>query len=156
MLYPQYRLQYIREKWKGPLKQYVPIAERALRNLYDSDYRDNKPADMQNDDNDDYFEAYMETVLPDVVRDECKEYLEGGRMVRPPANLYQWWNAQDYIPSMRQMAFDHISIPAMSAETERVFGNTKLFISDLRSRLGPEIIEAVCANGYWQGSGRRR
>ena len=47
------------------------------------------------------------------------------------------------IPSMRQMAFDHISMPAMSAETERVFSDTKLFISDLRSRLGPEIIEAL-------------
>jgi hypothetical protein len=44
---------------------------------------------------------------------------------------------------MRQMAFDHISIPAMSAETERVFSDTKLFISDLRSRLGREIIEAL-------------
>jgi hypothetical protein len=91
----------------------------------------------------------MKTVLPDVVEDECKEYSEGGRMIRPPANLYQWWNAQDYIPSMRQMAFDHISIPAMSAETERVFGNTKLFISDLCSRLGPELIEALECIREW-------
>jgi hypothetical protein len=29
-------------------------------------------------------------------------------MVRPPANLYQWWNAQDHILSMRHKAFDHI------------------------------------------------
>jgi len=117
-----------------------------LRKLYDSEYRDDKSADKQNDDNDDFFEAYMKTVLPDVVGDEYKEYSEGGRMVRPPANLYQWWNAQDHIPSMRQMAFDHISIPAMSAETERVFSDTKLFVSDLRSRLGPETIEALeCA-----------
>ena|SRR5277367_3916585 len=88
MLHPQYRLQYIRKKWKGPVKKYVPVTERALRKLYDSDYRD---------DNDDYFEANMKTVLPDVVEDEYKEYSEGGRMVRPPANLYQWWNAQDHI-----------------------------------------------------------
>jgi hypothetical protein len=64
-------------------------------------------------------------------------------MVRPPANLYQWWNAQDHIPSMRHRAFGHISIPSMSAETERVFSDTKLSISDLRSHLGPEIIKAL-------------
>jgi len=60
-----------------------------------------------------------------------------------------WWNAQDHIPSMRQMAFDHISIPAMSAETERVFSDTKLLISDLRSRLEPEIIEALECIRKW-------
>lgn len=115
MLHPQYQLRYIREKWNGPVKKYVPITERALRKLHDSDCQDDKPADKQNDD---YFDAYMKTVLLDIVEDEYKEYSEGGCMVRPPANLYQWWNAQDHIPSMRQMAFDHISIPAMSAETE--------------------------------------
>ena len=44
---------------------------------------------------------------------------------------------------MRQRAFDHISIPATSAETERVFSDTELFISDLRGRLGSELIEAL-------------
>ena len=54
--------------------------------------------------------------------------------------LNYWWNAQDHIPSVRQMAFDHIS---MSAETERVFSDTKLFIPESRSRLGPAVIEAL-------------
>ena len=106
--------------------------------------------DKQSDDNDDYFEANMKTVLPDVVEGEHKEYSEGGHMVRSPANLYQLWNAQDHISSMRQLPFDHISIPAMSAETEGVFSDTNLFISDLRSRLGGETLKrwSVYANGY--------
>jgi hypothetical protein len=37
----------------------------------------------------------------------------------------------------------------MSAETERVFSDTKLFTSDLRSRLGPEIIEALECIRKW-------
>ena len=45
-------------------------------------------ADEQNDDNDDYFEAYLKKALPGVVEDEYKECSEGQRMVRPPANLY--------------------------------------------------------------------
>jgi hypothetical protein len=30
----------------------------------------------------------MKTVLPDVIEDEYKEYSEGRRIVRSPANLY--------------------------------------------------------------------
>jgi hypothetical protein len=142
MLHPQYRLQYICEKWKGPLKKYIPATERALRRLYDSYYRDDRPADKQNDDNDDYFEAFTKKVLPGIVEDEYKEYSEGQGMARPPANLYQW-NAQDHIPPMHQMALDRISIPAMSAESKRDFSDTKLFISGLRSRPEPEIIEEL-------------
>jgi hypothetical protein len=37
----------------------------------------------------------------------------------------------------------------MSAETERVFIDTKLFISNLRSRLGAEIIEALECIRKW-------
>ena len=50
---------------------------------------------------------------------------------------------------MRQMALDHISIPGMSAETKQVFSDTKLFISDLHSRMGLEIIEALECIRKW-------
>ena len=45
--------------------------------------------------------------------------------------------------SSRQMAFDFLSIPAMSSETERVFSQTKRTISDTRYRLGAPVIEAI-------------
>src|SRR4051794_9466101 len=44
---------------------------------------------------------------------------------------------------LRQMAYDHLSIPAMSAECERVFSDTKLTISPNRNRLKEDIIEAT-------------
>jgi hypothetical protein len=37
----------------------------------------------------------------------------------------------------------------MSAKTERVFSDTKLFISESRSRLGPTIIEALECIRRW-------
>jgi hypothetical protein len=49
--------------------------------------------DKQSDDNDDYFEAYMKTVLLDVIKDEYKSTRKVNVMVRPPTNPYQWWNA---------------------------------------------------------------
>jgi hypothetical protein len=45
------------------------------------------------------------------------------------------------------MAFDKMSIPAMSAETERVFSDAKLTILPNRNRLGEDIIKATeCMN----------
>lgn len=41
------------------------------------------------------------------------------------------------------MAYNLPSIPAMSAETERIFSGTKLTISPQRNRFGEDIIEAT-------------
>jgi hypothetical protein len=50
---------------------------------------------------------------------------------------------------MAQMAFDLLSIPAMSAECERVFSQTKLLITTQRRRLADDIVEAVECLKYW-------
>jgi hypothetical protein len=52
-----------------------------------------------------------------------------------------------------RMAFDFLSIPAMSAETERVFIDTKLYISLLRSRLDIDILEATECLLRWNRAG---
>jgi hAT family C-terminal dimerisation region len=45
------------------------------------------------------------------------------------------------------MAFDILLIPAMSAETERLFSGIKLTISPQRNRLEEDIIKATeCLN----------
>ena len=51
------------------------------------------------------------------------------------------------------MAYDFLSIPAMSAETERAFSGTKLTISDNHCRLGAPIIEAIECVGRWMRAG---
>ena len=49
------------------------------------------------------------------------------------------------------MALDMLSIPAMSAEPERVFSGSKITISDRRYRLGIELIEALECLKSWMG-----
>jgi hypothetical protein len=51
------------------------------------------------------------------------------------------------------MAYDLLSIPAMSAETERVFSNTKLMISPNRTCLGADIVEAEECLQAWYKAG---
>lgn len=43
--------------------------------------------------------------------------------------------------NLRQMAFDLISIPAMSAEVERVFSSAKKLLTPERNALTPEHLE---------------
>jgi hypothetical protein len=47
------------------------------------------------------------------------------------------------------MALDLLSIPAMSAEPERLFSETKVTLQDRRNRLGIDIIEAIECIKSW-------
>jgi hAT family C-terminal dimerisation region len=52
------------------------------------------------------------------------------------------------------MALDILSIPAMSAEPERLFSGAKITITDRRNRLGIESIEAIECLKSWLSKGR--
>jgi hypothetical protein len=56
----------------------------------------------------------------------------------------EWWirHATDY-PVLSKMAFDLFSCPAMSAECERVFSQTKKVITDERNRLNLGTVAAI-------------
>jgi hypothetical protein len=71
----------------------------------------------------------------------------------PPICTYIHWSAQSYLRGVQQMAYDHLSIPAMSAECERVFSDTKLTISPNRNRLKEDIIEATECLVQWTRAG---
>ena len=51
------------------------------------------------------------------------------------------------------MAFDILSIPAMSAEPERLFSGAKITITDRRNRLGIESIQAIECLKSWLSKG---
>jgi hypothetical protein len=48
------------------------------------------------------------------------------------------------------MAFDILSIPAMSASVERLFSSANITVSDRRNRLAPDIIEAIECLKSWR------
>jgi hypothetical protein len=154
ILHPQYRLDYFKESWKKHLKKYLDPMKRSVRKLYDDNYLAIAKATQEvipitESKEEDFFALYMERQLPSTVIDEYADYTEGRRFTKPTSVLYNWWAAQSHIPSMQQFAYDHLSIPAMSAETERVFSDTKHMISDTRYRLGPDIIEALECQNRW-------
>jgi len=51
------------------------------------------------------------------------------------------------------MALDYLTIPAMSAEPERVFSGAKITLSDRRCRMGDDALEALECLQSWQRDG---
>lgn len=64
----------------------------------------------------------------------------------------QYWNERYHTqPDLAQMALDVLAVPAMSDECERLFSSAKILLSDRRSRLGIDIIEASECLRAWYG-----
>ena len=91
------------------------------------------------------FIAQINDSLPSAQEDDFSRYING--RPTPPiewqaTNLFRWWLQSDF-PSLRQWVFDTLSIPAMSAELERVFSQSKRTLTDARSRMAPATFEAT-------------
>lgn len=67
-------------------------------------------------------------------------------------NPREWWQEttqRKVYPNLSRMALDLLSIPAMSAEVERLFSSCKITITDRRNRIGIEAVEAIECLKSW-------
>ena len=88
--------------------------------------------------------------LPAIEQDEYETYISS----RPVAcdHPLEWWRAnQSIYPKLAQMAFDLLSIPAMSAECERVFSQAKLALGQQQNRMTEDTLEAIQCLKNWNG-----
>src|SRR5271156_3299630 len=67
----------------------------------------------------------------------------------PDAIMRYWEVNSKRWPNLSRLAFDALSIPAMSAECERVFSSGKNMIKTDRYSLNPDSIEAGECNRHW-------
>jgi hypothetical protein len=79
--------------------------------------------------------------------DEFEEYIsEPTQKLKEGETPLKWWTSvvqQSRWPYLSQFAVQILSFPPMSAEAERIFSGARRTISWERSRLKPDIIEAV-------------
>ncbi|OWT42446.1 BED zinc finger domain-containing protein [Pochonia chlamydosporia 170] len=90
-------------------------------------------------------------------QDEYTKYLLAP-IVPEVTDPRSWWlepTQRKSYPALSIMALDVLSIPAMSAEPERLFSGTKITITDRRNRMGIESIEATECLKSWLGKGSR-
>jgi hypothetical protein len=66
-----------------------------------------------------------------------------------------WWAKTSGFPKLAQMAIDLYSIPAMSAEVERIFSSAKRLLTPDRSTLTVESLETYeLLRNWWLGDRR--
>ena len=88
---------------------------------------------------------------PALITDEYERYCQAERAYGFTSAL-SWWleeTQQKNYPNLSKMAIDILSIPAMSAEPERLFSGAKLTVTDRRNRLGSDVMEALECLKSW-------
>lgn len=79
--------------------------------------------------------------------DPYYQYIEGPQLQRK-TDVLSWW-AITGPHQLRQMAFDLLSIPAMSAEVERMFSAAKHLLTTSRNRIGDDQFETYALLHNW-------
>jgi hypothetical protein len=67
-------------------------------------------------------------------------------------SFFAWWMRSPY-SSLRQWAFDILTIPATSAEIERIFSQARRLITDDRNSLSIRNIEILLCYKHWMNEG---
>ena len=146
VLNPKRKWKYIERKWP---KSWHKKAKDMVKKVWEDEYwKETTPAPIIQQTlkpkNDFWAEMEAADALDFDLVDEYKQYCAS-----PIINIddaIAWWlepTQQKTFPNLSKMALDYLSIPAMSAEPERLFSSAKVTISDRRSRLGSDIIEAL-------------
>ena len=88
----------------------------------------------------------------EVIEDEHAHYCTQPILKVKNLDARDWWlqpTQQQVYPYLRKLALEILSIPAMSAEPERLFSATKLILTDRRNRLSMKMIEALACLKSW-------
>ena len=157
-LHPKHRWSYFEKRWDTPdLRAFLQPTQDRIRKLWEEEYKHNISAltldrISSSDSENDFLDRFLDEGF-DTTKDDFETYLAGeATHIKKDQNLFVWWSNSG-LSQLAQMAYDILSIPAMSSETERVFSGAKLTISPTRNRLGDDIIEATECLNHWYKAG---
>ncbi|EJP61009.1 transposase-like protein [Beauveria bassiana ARSEF 2860] len=152
VLHPSYEWHYIHENWK---REWVAPSKTLVAALWD-EYKPvetlplSEPEPMATNE---FLQWRNKHLQPAPMTDEYEHYCKSERVYKFTGAL-TWWleeTQQKTYPNLSKMAVDILSIPAMSAEPERLFSGTRITITDRRNRMGSDVIEATECLKSWFG-----
>jgi hypothetical protein len=153
VLHPGMKWQYIQKKWK---RSWHANAKRLVAELWEQYKPVDTPIpqpDASSTTPNEFIQWKSDLIRPTVPIDEYDRYCQADLVWECDKPL-KWWledTQQKAYPNLSKMAIDILSIPAMSAEPERLFSSAKITITDRRNRLGVETIEALECLKSWFG-----
>jgi hAT family C-terminal dimerisation region len=155
LLNPGLRKRYFIDKWTDNAAQWInPMIERN-RLVWETQYKVNTPLEAPKETQSALDRYIYYGQQPRGNGDQFQQYIEGDPT--PPgewrgSSIFAWWDSCPY-PELRQWAFDALSVPAMSAEVERVFSSAKRTLSSDRNRTGNDLLEAIECLRHWHHNG---
>jgi hypothetical protein len=149
LLHPSLREAHLREAWKDQL-QYVSPAIEAVRQLW-NEFKPQQEPEVEEDLS--AYEAYKKRIYQkSSCHDEFSRFIEGPTLPIGASSALSWWlepTQETSYPSLHRLAITIFSIPAMSAEAERVFSGARRTVSWDRSRLSAQIVEYTECLKHW-------
>lgn len=158
LFHPSCRKAYFDTQWTGEeMEAWKDIMIARVRRTWEAEYKDNI---RQEEDEEakrrakkpDFLDKYLKRALVPIEGDEFHAYIAA-----PPvgcsdddASILAWWDRPtNPHRALQQQAFDLLSIPAMSAEIERVFSSARRLLPPDRNRLSDETIELLQLLKHW-------
>ena len=155
VLNPSYKWSSLEKLW-AKRRPWLKSYEKRLKKLWIEQYQNKSPDNSRpaSQDIDDIFQQHLclDPMQDRRLQEDGYETYCTSRAGQTPGGLIHWWISQED-PDLAQWALNMHSIPAMSAECERVFSSTKLLITPRRNRLLGDFVEAnecLCA---WKKAG---
>ena len=153
VLVPWQKWSYFEDNW--PV-EWVSDARTTVQRLWEQDYKSTATLipepELQGPQTElQRWHASKRRQAP--VIDEYSRYCSALRT--PEVDSRSWWMEpaqRTTYPALSVMALDLLSIPAMSAEPERLFSSAKITITDRKNRLQFESIEAIECLKSWLDS----
>ncbi|KJZ69049.1 hypothetical protein HIM_11560 [Hirsutella minnesotensis 3608] len=134
VLHPSHKWHYIHENWK---KEWADSSKKLMETLWD-DYKPVGPpsslSEVPSTTTNEFLNWRNKQLQPALITDEYERYCNSERVYGFTSAL-AWWleTQQKNYPCLSKMAVDILSIPAMSAEPERLFSGVKITITDRRN-----------------------
>ncbi|RKK10689.1 hypothetical protein BFJ65_g14684 [Fusarium oxysporum f. sp. cepae] len=153
LLHPSLRRAHLDEAWKNQ-SHYIAPAIDAVRKLWEG-FKPVQVLEMEEDLS--AYEAYKKRIYQQSSsHDEFDRFIEGPPLPIGASSAFSWWlepTQQTSYPHLHRLAVNIFSIPAMSAEAERVFSGARRTITWDRSRLSVKTIEYTECLKHWIKNG---
>lgn len=157
LLHPALRTAHFHKHWTGSSQSAIRKMIDEIRSIWKKQYLPQKVSTAQIKATQSLFDTFLFTPDSSNHKTEFDVYIsqDPDEVQRiDDINPTQWWMSKKVnFPTLRLLAFDVLSIPAMSAECERVFSSTKLMMTPTRNNLNDDIIEACECLKYWWDNG---
>lgn len=160
VLCPQWKWTYFESNW--PI-EWVNKARETIQDFWNSQYRPvvNQTTNQEAPIVKNHFLKWQAEKKglgnPQLQLDEYQQYIRSAIVEVPIIDPRSWWlepTQRKTYPHLSVMALDILSIPAMAAEPERLFSGAKITITDRRSSLSIEAIEATECLKSWLSQDR--